>query len=105
MRVLLLRLGLKINKKKLNPPSRTPNPIITHKELIGLCGGGITALSPASRVDDSLLTKVPSSLDVDLLGELGLELDLENLPLPGLVSILGEMLCLLSGVESASPIT
>ena len=58
-----------------------------------------------SNVDDNLLTKVPSSLDADLLGELGLELDLENLPLPGLLSMLGEMLCLLSGVESGSPIT
>ena len=62
-------------------------------------------MSPVSKVDDNLLTKVASSLDADLLGELGLELGLENLPLPGLLSMLGEMLCLLSGVESASPIT
>ena len=74
---------------------------------MGLCGGGggMAALSTSdSRWEDTRRAKLTSSREADLLGELGREFDLENLPLPR-VSMLGEMDCRRSGVELLSPIT
>ena len=66
----------------------------------------MAALSTSdSRCEDTRRAKLTSSREADLLGELGREFDLENLPPPPRVSMLGDMDCRRSGVELLSPIT
>lgn len=66
----------------------------------------MAALSTSdSRCEDTRRAKLTSSREADLLGELGREFDLENLPPLPRVSMLGEMDCRRSGVELLSPIT